>query len=94
MFNPYPGTAESELDLRGRRENDALVLLGEALEESSRQGHEALLVRFDPATATSGPTLFQPVGKLLVDAKKRGIVSHCHPLIEEDSGGFYVVFQK
>lgn len=94
MFNPYPGTPDIELDLRGHRENDALKLLGEALDESSRQGHEALLVRFDPATATSGPTLFQPVGKFLVDAKKKGIVSHCHPLVEEDSGGFYVVFRK
>lgn len=49
-----------------------------------------VVIRLDPATAVSGETLFLPVGRQLLDARRRGLVERFHPLPLADGGGFYV----
>jgi len=72
---------------------DALEKLQSALDGSRTMGYASLVIRFDPARPTGGETLFQPVGRALAAEKEKGIISHCHPLVEDSSVGFYVVFK-
>lgn len=55
-----------------------------------RDDPRSVAIRFDPAGPSSGETLFQPVGRLLVDAMKRGLISRCSPLAPKDGAGFVV----
>ncbi len=81
---------EHTLDLRGVSLNDAQSAIAEMLEQRHLAASKKLIVRIDPATATSGETLFLPVGRQLLDARKQGLITRMHPLPEADGGGFYV----
>lgn len=93
MFAPAQTTPDHEADLTGLSENDALAKLSEALDTCRIMGLRALLVKFEPATASSGPTLFQPVGQALREAKQQGYVDYCHPIADKGCGGFLVVLR-
>ena len=55
-----------------------------------REAPRTVVIRIDPAGPDSGETLFQPVGRQLVAAMKRGLVSRCSPLAPKDGAGFTV----
>tara|TARA_B100000676_G_scaffold290448_1_gene323932 strand:- start:2185 stop:2505 length:321 start_codon:yes stop_codon:yes gene_type:complete len=84
--------AEEELDLRGVQATEALSLLEQVVQARPLERPNSLVVRIDPATATSGETLFLPVGRALLDAKRRGLLARCHPLSEDNGSGFFVEF--
>jgi hypothetical protein len=52
---------------------------------------KSVAVRLDPPAEGGGETLFQPVGKALLDAKKRGWIDRLQTLPAQDGLGFYVV---
>ncbi|MEO1192416.1 MAG: hypothetical protein AAFY02_11710 [Pseudomonadota bacterium] len=78
------------LDLRGVPLDQARAAIAQMLEEWRSSDATSVVIRIDPATATSGETLFLPVGRQLLDARQRGLIERFHPLPEADGGGFYV----
>ena len=64
--------------------------ISQMLERVRPDALTSMVVRIDPATATSGETLFLPVGRQLLEARKRGLITGFQPLPEADGGGFYV----
>ena len=81
--------AEYELDLCGLDRLHAEASVERMLERSRFRPSRSVIVRMDKASATSGETLFQPIGRQLVAAMKADIVSRCRPL-PEGSAGFWV----
>ena len=84
-------SADHELDLRGVSAAEARIAIEQMLEEG--QGFveaTTVVVRIDPATPTSGETLFLPIGRQLLEARRRNLVRHFTPLPEGDGGGFHV----
>ena len=82
-------SAEYELDLCGLDLAHAKASVERMLERSRFRLPRSVVIRIDAATATSGETLFQPIGRLLVDALKTSLVLRCRPL-PEGSAGFWV----
>lgn len=82
--------ADAVLDLRGVSREKAEASLTDMLQRSRFAARKSVAVLIDPATPTSGETLFQPVGRLLLDARKRGWIERLHPLPMRDGAGFYV----
>ncbi len=81
--------ADSILDLRGASVAQALASL-DALIESSRFGApKSVAVLLDPPPEGGGETLFQPVGRQLLDARRKGLVIRLNPLPAHDGLGFY-----
>ena len=81
---------EHTLDLRGVCLSHARLAISQMLEQRLLDGLTSVAVRIDPATATSGETLFLPIGRQLLEARKRGLITRFHPLPQADGGGFYV----
>jgi len=81
---------EHTLDLRGVSVKHARMAISQMLERRHLGDPTSVVIRIDPATATSGETLFLPVGRQLLDVRKRGLVTRFHPLPEAGGGGFYV----
>ena len=85
------GAADYELDLTGVDAAHASVAIERMLERQRFRGEARnVMVRLDPASPTSGETLFQPVGRQLVAAMKQGLVTRCWPLSPDDGAGFLV----
>lgn len=83
--------ADSVLDLRGAgRADAALKDLTELLERSRFAAPTTVAIRLDPPPEGGGETLFQPVGRLLLDAKRRGWIERLHTLPPGDGLGFYL----
>ena len=83
-------TGERTLDLRGVSLGHARTSVSQMLEQSRSDGLTSVVIRIDPATATSGETLFLPIGRQLLEARKRGLITRFNPLPEADGGGFYL----
>jgi hypothetical protein len=83
--------AESVLDLRGASLDKAKASLQDMLERSRFTSPKAVAVRLDPPPEGGGETLFQPIGKALLEAKKRGWIDRLQTLPAQDGLGFYVV---
>ena len=81
---------EHTLDLRGVSLAEAQAVISQIVEQRLSDDATSMVVLIDPATATSGETLFLPIGRQLLDARKRGFISRFHPLPEADGGGFYL----
>ena len=81
---------EHTLDLRGVSLSHARSAISRMLERWRSDDLTSVVVRIDPATATSGETLFLPIGRQLLEALKRGLITRFHPLPEADGGGFYI----
>ncbi len=81
---------EYTLDLQGVSPDHAQSAIAQMLEQSRFGDSKSVVVRIDPATPTSGETLFLPVGRQLLEARRRGLIARFHPLPEADGGGFYV----
>ncbi|AWB22854.1 hypothetical protein DA075_19700 [Methylobacterium currus] len=82
--------AESVLDLRGAPRPQAEASLADMLERSRFAKGKTVAVRLDGPTPGGGETLFQPVGRQLLDAKRRGWVERLQTLPAQDGLGFYV----
>lgn len=76
--------AEAEIDLRGLELIPALEKLGHGLAHLEVRTVRVLI---DPASPTSGETLFQPVGRYLLEARRDGDVLAMSPLQAKESGG-------
>ncbi len=83
-------SADYELDLRGLTGAEARIAIERMLEGNDFVEATTVVIRIDPATPTSGETLFLPVGRQLLDARRRALVRHFTPLPEGDGGGFHV----
>ena len=83
-------SGEHTLDLRGVPLSDAQSAISHMLERRRSDDVTSVLIRIDPATPTSGETLFLPIGRQLLEARKRGLITRFHPLPEADGGGFYI----
>ena len=81
---------EHTLDLRGVSLSHAQTAISQMLEGWRSDDLTSVVIRIDPATATSGETLFLPIGRQLLEALKRGLILRFHPLPEADGGGVYV----
>lgn len=86
------GVAEAGavLDLRGIGREAAEASLRGLLERSRFGAPATVAVRLDPPPEGGGETLFQPVGRLLLDARRRGWIERLHTLPGRDGLGFYV----
>ena len=85
-----PGSAEWTLDLRGASAEHARISIERMLERRRFGAATTVLICIDPATATSGETLFQPVGRQLLDARARGLVTRFSPRSPAEGGGFHL----
>ena len=85
------GLAEYELDLTGVDAEHARMAVERMLERQRfRDEPRSVVIRLDPASETSGETLFQPVGRQLLSAMKQGLVTRCSPLSVKDGAGFTI----
>ncbi len=85
------GAADYELDLTGLDLPHALASIDQMVERQRfREDSRTVAVRLDPATETSGETLFQPVGRHLLALMKRDLIDRCSPRPNSDGGGFVV----
>jgi hypothetical protein len=83
--------AEAVLDLRKLTREKAAASLQDMLERSRFAATKSVAVRLDPPPEGGGETLFQPIGKALLEAKKRGWIDHLETLPAGDGLGFFVV---
>ena len=83
-------SADHELDLRGVSGAHATIAIERMLERQDFAEATTVVIRIDPATPTSGETLFLPIGRQLLDARRRKLVRRFTPLPEGDGGGFHV----
>lgn len=79
---------EDELDLGSLGVEAALQRLGEFIQQSANARARRYAVRFAPARGDGRLTLFQPVGRYLLQARQQGHIARCLPLPE--GSGFYV----
>jgi hypothetical protein len=85
------GPADYELDLTGVGPEHARLAIERMLERQRFRGApRSVVIRIDPAGPDSGETLFRPVGRQLVVAMKRGLISRCSPLGPKDGAGFTI----
>jgi hypothetical protein len=82
--------AEAVLDLRDAPREQAAVAIQDMLERSRFAEAKTVAIRLSPPPEGGGETLFQPVGKALLEAKKRGWIERLQTLRAEDGLGFYV----
>ncbi len=82
--------AEAVLDLRGASRERAAASLQDMLERSRFAQSKTVAIRLAPPPEGGGETLFQPVGKALLEAKKRGWIDRLQTLPAHDGLGFYV----
>ena len=82
--------AEAVLDLRGVARAKAEASLKDMLERSRFAQPKTVAIRLDPPAEGGGETVFQPVGRLLLDAKRRGWIERLQTLPAHDGLGFYV----
>jgi hypothetical protein len=81
---------EAILELRGMSRAAALAKLRTLVEIKVGPGPRLWAVRIDPARPGGGETLFQPVGRYLLQAKRAGKVLAVTPLADPPGGGFAV----
>jgi hypothetical protein len=82
--------AEAVLDLRGASAEKAAASLQDMLERSRFAAGKTVAIRLDPPREGGGETLFQPIGRALLEAKKRGWIDRLQTLPAHDGLGFYV----
>lgn len=82
--------AESVLDLRSASREQATASIQDMLERSRFAQSKTVAIRLASPPEGGGETLFQPVGKALLEAKKRGWIDRLQTLPAQDGLGFYV----
>ncbi|GBU17072.1 MULTISPECIES: hypothetical protein [Methylobacterium] len=82
--------ADSVLDLRGTNRPTAEASLKDMLERSRFAKGKTVAIRLDAPPDGGGETLFQPAGRLLLEAKRKGLLERLQTLPAQDGLGFYV----
>jgi hypothetical protein len=82
--------AEAVLDLRDASREQAAASIQDMLERSRFAQAKSVAIRLAAPPEGGGETLFQPVGKALLEAKKRGWIDRLQTLPAQDGLGFYV----
>ncbi len=82
----FHDSAEYELDLCGLDLAHARASVERMLERSRFRQPRSVVVRIDPASPVSGETLFQPIGRMLLEAMRAELVTRCSPLPEGEAG--------
>jgi hypothetical protein len=85
----FRDSAEYELDLCGLDLAHAQASIERMLERSRFRPPRTVVIRIDKATATSGETLFRPIGRQLVGAMKASVILRCRPL-PDGNAGFWI----
>lgn len=88
-----PLPVDRELDLRGVNRARAMSQLYQVLDHGRFGQIGALRIWIDAASPDSGETLFQPVGRLLLSALRKQVLSCCYLLPKEAGAGFHVCFR-
>ncbi|WP_112664600.1 hypothetical protein [Microvirga flavescens] len=83
--------AEAVLDLRQASREQAVASLQDMLERSRFAKTKSVAILIAPPIEGGGETLFQPIGKALLEAKKRGWLDRLQTLPAQDGLGFYVL---
>ncbi|MDF2811062.1 MAG: hypothetical protein K0S56_2093 [Microvirga sp.] len=82
--------ADAVLDLRETSREGAAAAIQDMLERSRLGDAKTVAIRLSPPPQGGGETLFQPIGKALLEAKKRGWIERLQTLPAQDGLGFYV----
>jgi hypothetical protein len=82
--------AEAVLDLRDASRERAAASLQDMLERSRFAAAKSVAIRLSPPPEGGGETLFQPIGKALLEAKRRGWIDRLQTLPARDGLGFFV----
>lgn len=82
--------AEATLDLRGASKRKAEASLDDLLERSRFSPPGTVAILIDPPMKPGKQTLFQPVGRKLLAARKCGWIERLTPLPAQDGLGFFV----
>jgi hypothetical protein len=83
-----PGAADAELDLRGLPAAHAMRAVEQVLHDPSPAG--SYLIRFDPAGDDGHETLFLPLGRRLLQARRDGLLQRCLPA--SDGAAYFIAF--
>lgn len=86
----YDDRAEYELDLRGLDLAHARESVSRMLERTRFRAPRSIIVRLDAAGPETGETLFQPIGRQLLEARRKGILEKLSPLPAHAGSGFYL----
>jgi hypothetical protein len=87
----YDDTAEYELNLCGLDLPHARESVVRMIERSRFRTSRSIIVRLDPAGPETGETLFQPIGRLLLDLRRKRQLAKLSPLPHHAGSGFYLV---
>jgi hypothetical protein len=82
--------ADAILDLTGAPRPKAEASLDDMLERSRFTAPKTVAILLDGPPDGGGETLFQPVGRRLLAARKRGWITRLQTLPARDGLGFYV----
>lgn len=82
------GDADALLDLQGMPTEQAMQAVERLLLEPTSA--RSLLIRFDGAGEDGRETLFQPLGRRLLQARREGRLSRCIPT--PDGAGYFISF--
>src|SRR3546814_17941610 len=80
--------ADYELDLRGLDLAHAEESVRRMLERNRFTEPRSIRIRLQPPPEGGGPTLFQPIGRLLLHARRHGPLGRLSPLPPETGGGY------
>lgn len=80
--------ADAELDLRGLARPDAMARVEQLIDSGGDA--QTWLIRFDAAADDGRETLFLPLGRRLLEARRTGQIASCLPA--SDGAGYYVGF--
>ncbi len=84
------GDVGAELDLRGLPADQALRSVERLLIQATPG--ESFLIRFDPAGGDGRETLFQPLGRRLLRARREGRLERCLPVPDGDA--YFIQFAE
>ena len=83
-----PDDADAVLDLQGLNEDQALHTVEQLL--GDRGTATRYLIRFDAAAGDGRETLFLPLGRRLLEARRAGQLQRCLP--SPDGAGYFIEF--
>jgi hypothetical protein len=85
-----PDDADATLDLRGISHAEALSRVESLLDDPGVPA--SYLVLFDRAEKEGTETLFLPLGRKLLEARRQGLLTRCLPIA--DGGGYFIAFRS
>lgn len=83
-----PPDARMVLDLRGLPLQEAMQAVETLLQTAGTE--DSCLIRFDPARDDGRETLFLPLGRRLLQARREGRLARCLPTA--DGAGYFIAF--